>query len=154
MIPFYDWFCCLHIFSHKKPIYSCTLGLQVKCRGRDLQENFQNMTLKNISCQIIHVLFTNGTNGVKVYSKLNFPRNVRQITAVQKITNDYKVLTYLTKVAIFFFCTDCKEHVRRKNSNCKMKNLNSQKCRSHCENSLVQALECSTYVISQNFFWQ
>ena len=46
-------------------------GLQVKCRGRDLQENFQNMTLKNKSCQIIHVLFTNGTNGVKVYSKLN-----------------------------------------------------------------------------------
>ena len=33
-------------------------GLQVKCRGRDLQENFQNMTLKNKSCQIIHVLFT------------------------------------------------------------------------------------------------
>jgi hypothetical protein len=46
-------------------------GFQVKCRGRDLQENFQNMTLKNKSCQIIHVLFTNGTNGVKVYSKLN-----------------------------------------------------------------------------------
>ena len=46
-------------------------GFQVKCRGRDLQENFQNMTLKNKSCQIIHVLFTNSTNGVIVYSKLN-----------------------------------------------------------------------------------
>ena len=55
-------------------------GFQVKCRGRDLQENFQNMTLKNKSCQIIHVLFTNGTNGVKVYSKLNlsfFPHALR-----------------------------------------------------------------------------